>query len=266
MKTVAKTAEERQRIRNCAPLLGEPAAEVVTTLLDELEAALVPRGWANHPDEWSDAISAAHPTVSGSHAEYAVALQMVGNRYSKHALVELVSWLLVRVGKTESVLDAAQAERAKFVAAVFLKETDPAALVGATTLEVLGGITNYQDAYDSMEREVEKMRPVVDAALDLTGPDTSADEWNALGKAIVAYTGECPHGGLPELCEGEDCDGVRGKRCSTGGAECDKRATRRMVGADDMYGCDDHGPKVFPNDEWEELPNAAAVRALEAKS
>jgi hypothetical protein len=32
------TPEERQRIRHAAPLLGEPAREVVTRLLDELDA------------------------------------------------------------------------------------------------------------------------------------------------------------------------------------------------------------------------------------
>ena len=55
--------------------------------------------------------------------------------------------------------------------------------------------------------EVAKMQAVVDAALDLTGPDTSVAEWNALGKAIVEYTGKCPHGGKPEECQGEDCEG-----------------------------------------------------------
>jgi hypothetical protein len=52
-------------------------------------------------DEWSPAINAAFPTRSGSHAEYATALRMVGHRRSKGSLVELVNWLLFRVAEEE---------------------------------------------------------------------------------------------------------------------------------------------------------------------
>jgi hypothetical protein len=51
-------------------------------------------------DEWTPAINAAHPTVTrlrkGQPDTYAIAMRMVGNRHSKRALVELVSWLLQR--------------------------------------------------------------------------------------------------------------------------------------------------------------------------
>lgn len=63
------------------------------------EAAL----WEDIKDEWSRAISAAHPTRSGSHDEYRVALQMVGNRHSKGELVDLVNWLLVELRKAREV-------------------------------------------------------------------------------------------------------------------------------------------------------------------
>ena len=53
--------------------------------------------WGDKPDEWTESIHAAHPTRSGSHDEYGVAMQMVGNRHSKAALVLLVNWLLVRL-------------------------------------------------------------------------------------------------------------------------------------------------------------------------
>lgn len=43
------------------------------------------------------AIKAAHPTRSGRHDEYQEAMRMVGAKRSKGALVELVSWLLIRV-------------------------------------------------------------------------------------------------------------------------------------------------------------------------
>lgn len=50
--------------------------------------------WADKPDQWQDAIAAAHPTKTGKHKSYAMAVEMVGNRRSKGALVELVNWLL----------------------------------------------------------------------------------------------------------------------------------------------------------------------------
>jgi hypothetical protein len=42
-------------------------------------------------------IKAAHPVRSGRHEEYQEAMRMVGAKRSKGALVELVSWLLIRV-------------------------------------------------------------------------------------------------------------------------------------------------------------------------
>ena len=54
--------------------------------------------WEDKDDEWSKAIDAAFPTRSGSHDQYAMAMKMVGHRYSKSALVELVNWLLVSKG------------------------------------------------------------------------------------------------------------------------------------------------------------------------
>lgn len=52
--------------------------------------------WSDCKDEWSEAISAAFPTRSGSHDHYATAMRMVGNRQSKGELVALVNWLLQR--------------------------------------------------------------------------------------------------------------------------------------------------------------------------
>jgi hypothetical protein len=50
---------------------------------------------AGEKDEWSERIAAVHPTLTGDHATYAKAMEMVGNRHSKGALVELVNWLLL---------------------------------------------------------------------------------------------------------------------------------------------------------------------------
>lgn len=52
--------------------------------------------WEDVDDEWTLAIKAAHPARSGSHDAYAMAMRMVGHRYSKGELVALVNWLLVR--------------------------------------------------------------------------------------------------------------------------------------------------------------------------
>ncbi len=45
-------------------------------------------------DQWTDEIDEAHPMHSGAHEAYAMALEMVGARKSKYALVDLVCWLL----------------------------------------------------------------------------------------------------------------------------------------------------------------------------
>ena len=51
------------------------------------------------PDQWSAAIDEAHPTRSGSHKQYGIAMTMVSHRHSKGSLVALVNWLLTRVAK-----------------------------------------------------------------------------------------------------------------------------------------------------------------------
>lgn len=48
-------------------------------------------------DRWSERIAKAHPTNTGLHTHYAIAMEMVGNRHSKGALVELVNWLLTEM-------------------------------------------------------------------------------------------------------------------------------------------------------------------------
>lgn len=47
-------------------------------------------------DQWTPTINRAHPMRSGSHDAYQTAMEMVGHRHSKGALVALVNWLLVR--------------------------------------------------------------------------------------------------------------------------------------------------------------------------
>ena len=68
-----------------------PCTDAVVTFLASAE-------WADTPDEWIDAIKAAHPAHgSETHDTYGIAMRMVGNRHSKGQLVALVNWLLVRI-------------------------------------------------------------------------------------------------------------------------------------------------------------------------
>lgn len=60
---------------------------------------------ADKPDAWSEQIAEAHPTRTGNHATYAKALEMVGNRHSKGALVELVNWLLSEIDYRDKQID-----------------------------------------------------------------------------------------------------------------------------------------------------------------
>lgn len=57
--------------------------------------AMLQESWEDTADDWTIPIKAAHPTRSGSHDTWAVAMKMVGHRHSKYELVALVNWLLV---------------------------------------------------------------------------------------------------------------------------------------------------------------------------
>ena len=52
-------------------------------------------------DRWTPMIEASHPTKTGAHDAYTTAMEMVGNRHSKGALVDLVCWLVQRVDDAE---------------------------------------------------------------------------------------------------------------------------------------------------------------------
>lgn len=61
-------------------------SEAVTEAIETSEDQAIPE---------DEAIRAAHPTRSGRHGLYQVALRLVGAKKSKKALVELVNWLLL---------------------------------------------------------------------------------------------------------------------------------------------------------------------------
>lgn len=48
-------------------------------------------------DQYTHHIDRAHPMFSRDHQRYHRALEMVSNRHSKYALVDLVNWLLTRI-------------------------------------------------------------------------------------------------------------------------------------------------------------------------
>jgi len=66
--------------------------------------------WLDREDEHTEAINAVHPLRTGNHALRATANEMVGNRHSKGALVDLVNWLLVeKLQRDETINKMAEA-------------------------------------------------------------------------------------------------------------------------------------------------------------
>jgi len=83
----------------------EAASPVVPA--PEGEAVGDPVLWKDRPDEWTDAILAAHPVNSTDperHNRFALAMKMVGNRHGKYELVGLVHWLLTRLEAASPVV------------------------------------------------------------------------------------------------------------------------------------------------------------------
>ena len=99
-----------------AALLSQALNEI-ERLLDVCNAPWGP----DTPDEYSAAIDAAHPLVTGRGEQYQIALKMVGNRRDKYGLVNLVHWLLeARAQEREACAQIADKE-----AAVFTKIGEP---------------------------------------------------------------------------------------------------------------------------------------------
>jgi hypothetical protein len=73
-----------------------PLQEALAALSDDASNL---QEWGDVDDEWTAKIAEAHPLRIGSHLEYAKAMMMVGHRYSKTQLVQLVCWLLVEIRK-----------------------------------------------------------------------------------------------------------------------------------------------------------------------
>jgi hypothetical protein len=79
--------------------------------IEEIERIVAEDGkpWADQKDRWSVEIAAAHPMrqIPGAerdHDRYSEAIEMVGARHSKYALVDLVNWLLKRIDDAKAKL------------------------------------------------------------------------------------------------------------------------------------------------------------------
>jgi hypothetical protein len=91
-----RTAETLNRMiaEWCALGRDEPLRAIGEVLKYQRERIGELEKWGDADDEWSAEIKAAHPSRTGAHENYAIAMKMVGNRHSKHELVALVCWLL----------------------------------------------------------------------------------------------------------------------------------------------------------------------------
>jgi hypothetical protein len=92
------------------PPIQREAAEAIEALL-----AAQTKSMSDKDDEFTDRIDAAHPTCTNKHddpecwARYSMALEMIGNRHGKYALVDLVNWLLKERDVRDKLLKEAAA-------------------------------------------------------------------------------------------------------------------------------------------------------------
>jgi hypothetical protein len=148
----------------CSMHLAQVASGVhVTTLRSLLD-------WSDRKDEWSPAIKEAHPTRSGSHDEYGIAMRMVGNRHSKGELVALVNWLLVEEARTARGLRLAvygyhRSRRPKPDVKVQTIEWQAKLLVNGYGVCTLANDRDVQDKGTDGGRYIEEMARVLRKAL-----------------------------------------------------------------------------------------------------
>lgn len=74
---------------------------------------------------YADEIAAVHPTVTGDHTTYTEAMDLIKDRRSKYALVDLINWLLV---KNKPKAKAAQGNEGLFEAVKYWYDTRQAFL------------------------------------------------------------------------------------------------------------------------------------------
>lgn len=172
---------------------AELAQAVIRAEKAEAQVAELTKPWSEDKrDEYSDRISAAFPTESGSHEEYALAMKLVGNRHSKGALVGLVNWLLVESGRLRSALEYALSQiessetgdsRTLIAVALSLRETLSPTPAGERDCVCIGDATG------------------IERYCRTHGGDAMARWWRESGNAEFWNKVECIE------CElGRDCD------------------------------------------------------------
>lgn len=155
------------------------------------------------PDLWTEAIAEAHPMLTGTHKEYAVAESMVHNRVSKYALVDLTHWLLVRAAKAEKERDDAlfEADRLKLQVAIGKYSLGPEAEARALVTERDNAsevAERLRSALRSAEEENERLRTALNDRTTVLSEERArasedmkrayqrgADEMQAMAAAIV---------------------------------------------------------------------------------
>lgn len=94
MGTMRECLQDARDAARIEARLRDEAQNELRVVRRLLESTTGQAAWADRPDQWSEQVAEAHPLKTGNHAAYERALEMVGNRHSKGALVELVCWLL----------------------------------------------------------------------------------------------------------------------------------------------------------------------------
>jgi hypothetical protein len=122
----------REQITELEETLSSTVSARDLTIRDLKEELRQARDWEDVDDEWTERIKAAHPTRSGSHDEYRIAMRMVGHRHSKGELVALVNWLLVQGGAAADEREAC-AKAAEFC-------LDPQGQIIAAIIRRRGGL------------------------------------------------------------------------------------------------------------------------------
>ena len=70
--------------------------------------------WDDKQDQWSEEIAASHPLQTGDHKSYQTAMEMVGNRHSKRALVDMTCHHLHRIAKLERENEALRKDAERY--------------------------------------------------------------------------------------------------------------------------------------------------------
>lgn len=127
-------------------------------------------------DEWTATIRAAHPMQSSDpkrHDHYQTAMDMVRNRRSKAALVDLVCWLVSRATKAEAKAEELAKEREQLHLAICGGEDAPGYAASLSTARVIEVCElNYREWRDDVDRatkaeaEVAELRERAEAVLE----------------------------------------------------------------------------------------------------